>query len=66
MRQAQIFSGSSHPALAESICDWLGETPGQADLGKFSNGETRVQIRESNRYDFVTITVRMLLTRINT
>jgi ribose-phosphate pyrophosphokinase len=44
MRQAQIFSGSSHPALADSICDWLGLMPGQADLGKFSNGETSVQI----------------------
>jgi ribose-phosphate pyrophosphokinase len=52
MRQAQIFPGSSHPTLAESICDWLGQKPGHADLGKFSNGETSVQIRESDRPGF--------------
>jgi ribose-phosphate pyrophosphokinase len=46
MRQAQIFSGSSHPDLTESICGWLGLEPGKADLGKFSNGETQVQIRK--------------------
>jgi phosphoribosylpyrophosphate synthetase len=46
MRQTQIFSGSSHPALAASICDWLGQKPGEADLGKFANGETQVQISE--------------------
>jgi len=46
MRQTQIFSGSSHPALVEAICDRLGQKPGKAELLKFSNGETRVQIRE--------------------
>jgi ribose-phosphate pyrophosphokinase len=46
MRQTQIFSGSSHPALAQSVCDWLGQKLGEADLGKFANGETMVQIRQ--------------------
>jgi phosphoribosylpyrophosphate synthetase len=46
MRQTQIFSGSSHPQLAHSICDWLGQKLGEADLGKFANGETMVQIRQ--------------------
>jgi ribose-phosphate pyrophosphokinase len=46
MRQTQIFSGSSHPQLAQSICDWLGQKLGEADLGTFANGETRVQIRQ--------------------
>lgn len=46
MRQTQIFSGSSHPALVETICDRLGQRPGKAELGKFSNGETKIQIRK--------------------
>jgi phosphoribosylpyrophosphate synthetase len=46
MRQTQLFSGSSHPQLAQSICDWLGQKLGEADLGKFANGETMVQIRQ--------------------
>lgn len=49
MRQAQIFSGSSHPLLAERICDRLGQKPGQVELKKFSNGETSVQIQTSIR-----------------
>ncbi|KAF2435961.1 phosphoribosyl pyrophosphokinase [Tothia fuscella] len=49
MRQVQIFSGSSHPALVDGICDRLGQTPGQAELRKFSNGETSVQIQTSIR-----------------
>jgi ribose-phosphate pyrophosphokinase len=50
----QIFSGSSHPALVDGICDRLGQTPGQAELRKFSNGETSVQIRESSSSCFPT------------
>ena len=46
MRQTQIFSGSSHPALVDAICDFLGQKPAQAELKEFSNGETSVQIRE--------------------
>lgn len=45
MRQTQIFSGSSHPALVEAICDRLGQKPAKAHLSKFSNGETNIQIR---------------------
>ncbi|KAE9974427.1 hypothetical protein BLS_003127 [Venturia inaequalis] len=49
MRQTQIFSGSSHPALVDRICDRLGQQAGQAELRKFSNGETSVQIQTSIR-----------------
>ncbi|KAF1811664.1 phosphoribosyl pyrophosphokinase [Eremomyces bilateralis CBS 781.70] len=49
MRQTQIFSGSSHPRLVEDICDLLGQKPGDATLGKFSNGETSVRIQTSIR-----------------
>jgi len=44
MRQTAIFGGSSYPAFTESVCDRLGTRPGRADLGKFSNGETKVQL----------------------
>lgn len=45
MRQTQIFSGSSHPQLVNNICERLGLQPANAELRKFSNGETSVQIR---------------------
>ncbi len=47
MRQTEIFSGRSHPALVDAICECLGQKPAQAELNNFSNGETSVQI--SNR-----------------
>lgn len=46
MRQTCIFSGSSHPFLVDRICDRLGQKPANADLRKFSNGETSVEIRQ--------------------
>ncbi|WPG97858.1 Hypothetical protein R9X50_00064000 [Acrodontium crateriforme] len=49
MRQTCIFSGSSHPALVEAICDRLGAKPAKVDLKKFSNGETSVEIKTSVR-----------------
>ncbi|RHZ61092.1 hypothetical protein CDV55_103110 [Aspergillus turcosus] len=49
MRGVQIFSGTSHPALAETICERLGTLPARAVLGKFANGETRVDIGVSVR-----------------
>lgn len=44
MRQVKIFSGSSHPGLVDSICDRVGVSPAKAELGKFANGETKVQL----------------------
>jgi ribose-phosphate pyrophosphokinase len=49
MRQTVIFSGSSHTAFVDRICDRLGEKPGQVELRKFSNGETSVSIQTSVR-----------------
>ncbi len=49
MRQTVIFSGSSHPAFVDRICDRLGQQPGQVELKKFSNGETSVSIQTSVR-----------------
>lgn len=49
MRGVQIFGGTSHPALTEAICERLGTVPAKAELGKFSNGETSVNIGVSVR-----------------
>ena len=49
MRGVKIFSGRSHPSLAEAICERLGTSPAKCDLGNFSNGETSVQIGTSIR-----------------
>lgn len=49
MRGVCIFSGSSHPTLAETICERLGTVPSKADLSKFANGETSVNIGVSVR-----------------
>lgn len=49
MRGVQIFSGTSHPGLADTICERLGTSPAKADLGKFANGETSVNIGTSVR-----------------
>merc|ERR1712000_407178 len=49
MGGACVFSGSSQPGLVESICDRLGTHPAKAELKKFANGETSVEIKESVR-----------------
>ncbi|KAL4865364.1 hypothetical protein BDV12DRAFT_200207 [Aspergillus spectabilis] len=49
MRGVQIFSGTSHPLLTETVCERLGTSPGKVDLGKFSNGETNVNVGVSVR-----------------
>jgi ribose-phosphate pyrophosphokinase len=49
MRGVQIFSGSSHPGLVDMVCERLGTLPARADLRKFSNGETSVNVGVSVR-----------------
>ncbi|KAI8341945.1 phosphoribosyltransferase-like protein [Chlamydoabsidia padenii] len=49
MRNLVVLGGSSHPELTEAVCRRLGIPPGQAKLGKFSNNETSVEIKESVR-----------------
>ncbi|KAI9312953.1 phosphoribosyltransferase-like protein [Dichotomocladium elegans] len=49
MRGIVVFSGSSHPALTEKICQQLSCEPGKTFLAKFSNNETRVELYESVR-----------------
>ena len=49
MRHVKIFAGSSHPLLAEAICERLSTSVGTCELKKFSNGETSVNISTSIR-----------------
>jgi ribose-phosphate pyrophosphokinase len=49
VRNIVVIGGSSHPTLAEYICEILGIPPGNTLLSKFSVGETRVEINESVR-----------------
>ncbi|KAI8873323.1 phosphoribosyl pyrophosphokinase [Ramicandelaber brevisporus] len=55
MKNIKIFSGSSHPALADAVCRHLGMPVSKCDLTKFSNCETNVQIGESVRGQHVYI-----------
>ncbi|HOK08913.1 MAG TPA: ribose-phosphate pyrophosphokinase [Candidatus Hydrogenedens sp.] len=45
----QIFSGNASRKLTESICEYLGTTPGKAIVDRFSDGEVQVQICEHVR-----------------
>jgi ribose-phosphate pyrophosphokinase len=48
-RDFKVFSGSSHPALANRICDYLKRPLGKAAVGRFSDGEIHVEIGENVR-----------------
>jgi ribose-phosphate pyrophosphokinase len=45
----KVFSGNAHPALAREICGYLGVPLGAAHVGRFPDGEVRVQIQENVR-----------------
>ncbi len=47
--ELKVFSGSSNPALAAQICASMRVPLGQVKLGKFSDGELRVEIQENVR-----------------
>lgn len=49
MRPYKIFAGNSNPELAREICAYLGTDLGDAKVGRFSDGEIRVEINESVR-----------------
>lgn len=44
-----LFSGSSHPELAQKIASYLDIQVGDALVSTFSDGETRVELRENVR-----------------
>jgi ribose-phosphate pyrophosphokinase len=45
----KVFAGNAHPDLAKEICEYLGVALGQGDVGRFPDGEVRVQIGENVR-----------------
>jgi ribose-phosphate pyrophosphokinase len=45
----KIFSGNANRPLAEDICRHLGVPLGEALVGRFKNGETRIKIEEHVR-----------------
>ncbi len=45
----QIFSGNASRKLTESICEYLGTSPGRAVVDRFSDGEVHIQICEHVR-----------------
>lgn len=49
MAQLMIFSGSSNRALAERVVNELRIDLGRAHIGRFSDGEVNVEIRENVR-----------------
>jgi ribose-phosphate pyrophosphokinase len=49
MDELKVFSGTAHPALARSVCDYLGIPLGEADVFQFSNENIFVRILENVR-----------------
>ena len=45
----KIFTGNAHPALAQEICAELGVPLGKAHVGRFPDGEVRLQVLENVR-----------------
>ena len=48
-RNIKVFTGNSHPQLAEDIADRLGVPVGKAKVSTFSDGEISVDINETVR-----------------
>jgi ribose-phosphate pyrophosphokinase len=44
-----IFSGNSNPQLARDVCNYCRVDPGRMSVGRFSDGEVRVEIEDSVR-----------------
>jgi ribose-phosphate pyrophosphokinase len=44
-----IFSGGSNRDLSDAICRYVEVNPGRCDVGKFSDGESMVEIKENVR-----------------
>jgi ribose-phosphate pyrophosphokinase len=47
--EMKIFTGNAHPALAQSVCEYLEIPLGQAEVFKFANDNTFVRILENIR-----------------
>ncbi len=49
MDELKVFSGTAHPALASSVCDYLGIPLGEVEVFEFSNENIFVRILENVR-----------------
>jgi ribose-phosphate pyrophosphokinase len=49
MEKVTIFTGNAHSTLAADICKYLGVPLSQADVKRFSDGESRVKIVDNVR-----------------
>ncbi|HEV7988484.1 MAG TPA: ribose-phosphate pyrophosphokinase [Candidatus Binataceae bacterium] len=47
--ELEIFTGSSNPALAREVCEHLKVRLGEAEVGRFPDGEVMVEVRENVR-----------------
>src|SRR6202045_4709791 len=47
--ELQIFTGNSNPALAREVCEHLGVRLGEAEVGRFPDGEVMVEVRQNVR-----------------
>ena len=45
----KVFAGSSHPALAQEICQQIGIPLGRASTKRFSNENLKIRIEENVR-----------------
>ena len=44
-----VFTGNANPGMAAEIAQHLGTTLGAADVGRFSDGEVNVEIKQNVR-----------------
>ena len=44
-----VFTGNANRGMAEEIAHYLGTTLGDADVGRFSDGEVTVEIKQNVR-----------------
>ena len=47
--ELRVFTGNSHPVLAQDVCNYLNISVGKAEVFKFSNDNTFVRILENIR-----------------
>jgi ribose-phosphate pyrophosphokinase len=49
MQYLKLFTGNANPSLAEAVANYLDVPLGKAEVGTFSDGEVKVEIRENVR-----------------
>ncbi|HSR58241.1 MAG TPA: ribose-phosphate pyrophosphokinase-like domain-containing protein, partial [Candidatus Binataceae bacterium] len=47
--ELEIFTGNSNPALAREVAEHLDARLGEAEVGRFPDGEVMVEVRENVR-----------------